>query len=79
MRDAVGYSVWMPAVAVAALLFLLVFSVAAVSSNTMADLVGLFYLMAAPFLHRWLQSAVGTSSERTGDESDGPARVGAES
>lgn len=78
MGDAVDYRVWMPAVAVAALLFLLVFSVAAFSSDTVADLVGLFYLMAAPFLYRWLRSVVGTSPERARDEFDGPAEVGAE-
>lgn len=49
---------WIPVVVTVALLFLVVFATDAVASSTWADLIGLFYLIASPFLYRHLRSAV---------------------
>lgn len=48
--------VWTPLLLVAALFVGLVFGTATLSSNTMADLVGLIYLLGSPVLYRRLRS-----------------------
>lgn len=54
-------SEWLPVVATVSLFLLIVFATDAVASRTWADLVGLLYLVASPFLYRSLRSAVSES------------------
>lgn len=51
-------SEWLPVVTTIALFLLVVLATDAVVSRTWADLVGLFYLAASPFLYGYLRTAV---------------------
>lgn len=51
-----GYRVWLPIIVTGAVWIGLVFAIAALVSNMWADLIGLFYLMASPFIYGGLQS-----------------------
>lgn len=56
MKGRFGYKVWLPSVVTLVLLVIVVFVTAWLVSNTWADLIGLFYLMASPFIHGFLKS-----------------------
>lgn len=59
-----GYTVWLPLLVTISMLFVVVFAAAWLSSNTWADLLGLFYVMVSPFVYGTLQSLVSTSTGR---------------
>jgi hypothetical protein len=75
MVGPIDYEMWLPIVVTASLLILLVFAVADVASRTWADLLGLFYLLAAPFIYRVLRSVVTAGSSARDPSRDG-ARTG---
>lgn len=57
MRGRLGYRLWLPFALTATLWISLVFAVAALVSDTWADLAGLLYLLASPLVYRlfaWL-------------------------
>lgn len=51
-----GHKVWLPLVVTVTILFIVVFATTWLVSNTWADLLGLFYLMASPFIYGFLKS-----------------------
>lgn len=71
MDGPLGYRMWLPVVVTVAGLFLLVFGIARVASDTWADLLGLFYLLASPFVYRSLRARVGASEGSTDATRDG--------
>lgn len=60
-----GYRVWLPIIVTGTVWIGLVFAIAALVSKTWADLIGLFYLMASPFIYRGLKSIVGVDTSGT--------------
>lgn len=66
-----GHVVWLPPVVTLTAWILLIFAVDAVSSKTMADLVGLLSLLVSPFVYREMKSLIlemsGNQSEVRGD------------
>lgn len=63
MDGDIGYEMWLPIVVTVSVWILMVFAVAAAVSKTWADLSGLLYLMASPFVYRGLKSVVGVDAE----------------
>lgn len=67
MSRVAGHAVWLPPVVTLTAWILLIFAVDSVSSKTMADLVGLLYLLVSPFVYRELKSLLldvtGTQAE----------------
>lgn len=56
----------MPVIATIALLLIVVMGTAMLASNTLADLVGLIYLLVSPVIYRFLNAStglIGTNSE----------------
>lgn len=62
-----GYEVWLPIVVTGAVWMGLIFAIAALVSRTWADLIGLLYLMASPFIYGALKSLLGSTTETTRD------------
>lgn len=60
-----GYEVWLPIIVTGAVWMALIFATAALVSKTWADLIGLLYLMASPFIYGPLKSLMGGPSETT--------------
>lgn len=58
-----GYEVWLPIIVTGAVWMGLIFAIAALVSRTWADLIGLLYLMASPFIYGALKSLVGSTPE----------------
>lgn len=56
MAEQLDPALWMPITVTIGLMFLLVFAVASLASNTIADLVGLAYLLASPLIYRALRT-----------------------
>lgn len=52
MKSRLGYRTWLPFAMTVVLWVGLVFAIAAVVSKTWADLFGLFYLLASPYVYR---------------------------
>lgn len=53
-----GYKIWLPIIVTGTVWIGLVFAIAALVSNMWADLIGLFYLMASPFIYGGLKSLI---------------------
>lgn len=62
MEGQFGYKVWLPVVVTLGVLIGLIFVIDALVSRMWADLIGLFYLMASPFIYRGLKSIVGVDT-----------------
>ncbi len=62
MASQYGYKVWLPAVVTLAVWIGLLFFIAALLSNMWADLIGLLYLLASPFIYRGLKSIIGVDT-----------------
>lgn len=65
MEGEFGYKVWLPVVVTVAVWIALIFAIAALVSKMWADLIGLFYLMASPFIYRGLKSFLGVEATGT--------------
>lgn len=63
MKSRFGYKTWLPFALTVVLWMGLVFAIAAVVSKTWADLFGLFYLLASPYIYRGFTRVV--AEERT--------------
>lgn len=72
MDDQSGYVVWLPFVVTATVWMSLVFAIAAIASKTWADLFGLTYLLATPFIYRGLKSLVHEHPHRSEGRRSGP-------
>lgn len=57
-----GYKIWLPVAVTGVVWIVLIFAIAALVSKMWADLIGLFYLMASPFIFRGLKSIVGVDT-----------------
>lgn len=75
MEGWLGYKVWLPSVVTVALLFIVIFVIAGFISNTWADLIGLFYVIASPFIHGILKSLM---TDRSGERNTRRDRPDAE-
>lgn len=60
-----GYRVWLPIIVTVIVWIGLVFVIAALASRMWADLIGLFYLLASPFIYRGLESVIGVDTSGT--------------
>lgn len=70
MAGQYGYKVWLPIVLTLAVWMGLIFVIAALVSKTWADLFGLIYLMASPFIYSGLKSIIGVDASGTGAKLD---------
>lgn len=68
-----GYRVWLPIIVTGAVWIGLVFAIAALVSDTWADLIGLFYLMASPFIYGSLKSLM-TEQHQDDEGQRGPTQ-----